>query len=207
VALRLDNILKNLNADQINEILSALQAGDIDHETATDQLFTLVYHELHDLASFLMKGERSGHSLQTTGLVHEAYLKLVRDDVDNWENRAHFFGVAARAMRQILVNHARHKQAAKRGGNWDRITLNENIGLDQKPDLRILDLDSALTRFAKKDERMARIAELRIFGGMRVKEVALVVGVSRSTVQGDWRVAKMWLNRELALDKMSGGAS
>ncbi len=197
----------NPNANEISRILRALNSGAIDHEVATDRLFTLVYQELHSLASLLMNGECSEHSLQSTGLVHEAYLHLVRDDVNDWENRAHFFGVAARAMRQILVDYARRKQAVKRGGDWIRISFDENVGINQNIDFRILDLDTALTRFAQKDQRMARIAEMRIFGGMRVKEVALVMGISRSTVQGDWRVAKMWLNRELALDKFASGAS
>jgi RNA polymerase sigma-70 factor, ECF subfamily len=190
-------LLNDLHARQINEILIELQVGNLDHEEATDRLFSIVYRELHSVATGLMCKESAQASMNATDLVHEAYLRLVRNEVANWENRAHFFGVAARAMRQILVDHARKKQTAKRGGDWQRVTLTENIGLGENLDERILDLDTALTRFSEQDNRMARIAELRIFGGLQVREIAHLLSVSRSTVQGDWRLAKMWLNREM----------
>ncbi len=159
------------------------------------------------MATSLVRRESSRNSLHATDLVHEAYLRLVRDEAATWENRAHFFGIASRAMRQILVDHARMKLAAKRGGGWKRITLTENMGLNQPLDERILDLDEALARFSKQDSRMAQIAELRIFGGLKTREVAHILGVSRSTVQGDWRVAKMWLSRALNGKNAAGGTA
>ena len=193
--------------NQVSDLLNRLQTGEMAHEEAIDQLFTLVYGELHSMATGFMHQESRDNSLHATDLVHEAYLRLVREESASWENRAHFFGVAARAMRQILVDHARKKHANKRGGDWKRITLTDNMGLNQPMDERILDLDEALTRFSKEDDRMAQIAELRIFGGLKIREVAHVLGVSRSTVQGDWRVAKMWLSRELTENKATGGTA
>ena len=183
---------------EITQLLLSLGAGDIDHRKASDQLFQVAYAELRKLASGLMMGERSDHTLQSTALVHEAYLRLVDDTRVEWQNRAHFFGVAARAMRQILVDHARRRSAAKRGGGWQKITLDDSLGLETTSDVEILDLENALTRLGEMNERMARIVELRIFGGLKVVEIAHVIGLSRQTIHDDWRVAKMWINRELA---------
>ena len=193
--------------NQVSELLNLLQTGEINHELGIDRLFTLVYGELHSMATGLMCQECHDNSLHATDLLHEAYLRLVSDEYASWENRAHFFGVAARSMRQILVDHARKKHANKRGGDWKRITLTDDLGLNQPLDERIIDLDEALTRFSQKDDRMAQIAEMRIFGGLKIREVAHVLGVSRSTAQGDWRVAKMWLSRELSEDKAAGGTA
>lgn len=192
------NRMSYLPPDPVGSILEELRIGGIDHQEATDRLFGLVYGELHRLASQMRRHERPDHTLQTSALVHEAYLHLVRDGVDDWENRAHFFGVAARAMRQILVDHARRRSAAKRGGGWARVTLDDDLGAPQHSDQRLLDLDSALTRLAEHAERMARVAELRIFGCLKMGEIAHVMRLSRSTVQDDWRIAKMWLARDLA---------
>lgn len=186
------------DAHKVDEVLAALQAGQIDHHQATDQLFDLIYNELRRQASRFMKRERAGHTLQTTALVHEAYLNLMRGTPSTWESRAHFLGIASRAMRQVLVDHARRRGAEKRGGAWDQVTLEEGILARDARDVEIIALDEALSRFAEQNERMARTAELHIFSGLRFKDIALVLDVSLRTVQGDWRVAKMWLGRELS---------
>jgi RNA polymerase sigma factor (TIGR02999 family) len=195
--------MRDEDRSEITQILLSLGADDIDHRKAADQLFEVAYAELRKLASGLMRGERSDHTLQSTALVHEAYLRLVDGTRVEWQNRAHFFGIAARAMRQILVDHARRRAAAKRGGGWHKITLDDALGLEAPSDVEVLDLEAALTRLAEMHERMARIVELRIFGGLKVVEIAHVIGLSRQTVHDDWRVAKMWINRELAEGSLS----
>jgi RNA polymerase sigma factor (TIGR02999 family) len=162
-----------------------------------DQIFEIVYNELRRLAGSLMRREQSDHTLQPTALVHEAYCRLVDQTRIEWQNRAHFFGIAARAMRQILVNYAYQRGAAKRGGDWKRITLDERLAVGTAPEIQILELDEALNKLAEIDERMAKVVELRVFAGMRVNEVAHMLSVSRRTVLKDWRVAKMWLHRLL----------
>jgi RNA polymerase sigma factor (TIGR02999 family) len=195
--------MRDEDRNEITQILLSLDADDIDHHKAADQLFEVAYAELRKLASDLLRGERSDHTLQSTALVHEAYIRLVDDTRVEWQNRAHFFGIAARAMRQILVDHARRRAAAKRGGGWQKITLDDSLGLEAPSDVEILDLEAALTRLAEMHERMARIVELRIIGGLKVVEIAHVIGLSRQTVHDDWRVAKMWINRELAEGSLS----
>jgi RNA polymerase sigma factor (TIGR02999 family) len=187
----------------ITQILLDLQSDRVSHRAAADQLFQVVYGELRRLASGLMRGERADHTLQSTALVHEVYLRLVDDSRVHWQNRAHFFGTAARAMRQILVDFARKRATDKRGGDWQRVTLDGAVGLEEASASELLDLEEALRRLAEHDERMARIVELRVFGGLTAKEVAHVIGMSRQTVQDDWRVAKMWLRHQLA----NGGVS
>ena len=182
---------------EITRILLDLPPDGAAHAKAADRIFQLVYDELHLVARNLMRRERTGHTLQATALVHEAYVRLVDGSRIEWQNRVHFFAVAARAMRQILVDHARERMAAKRGGDWQRVTLDERLGVIAKDDQQLLDIHDALGRLAESDERMARIVELRVFGGLTAQEVAAVLGISRSTVQGEWRVAKMWLAREL----------
>lgn len=183
---------------EITQILLSLDAEHIDRHKAADRLFDVAYSELRRLASDLMRGERPDHTLQSAALVHEAYLRLVDDKQVKWQNRAHFFGIAARAMRQILVDHARRRGAAKRGGGWQKVTLDDDLGLEEASDVEILHIEDVLTRLADMHERMARIVELRIFGGLTMVEIAHVIGLSRQTVHDDWRVAKMWINRELA---------
>ena len=183
---------------KVEAVLAALRAGEISYRQATDELFALIYGELHRQASRLMKSERTGHTLQTTALVHEAYLNLTRGKPQAWDSRGHFFGVASRAMRQVLVDQARRRVARKRGGAWTRVTLDDNLGLQEGRALEVLELDDALTRFAGKHARMALTAELRIFSGLELRDIANLLGVSIRTSQGDWRVAKMWLTRELA---------
>ncbi|MFH1755599.1 MAG: sigma-70 family RNA polymerase sigma factor [Candidatus Latescibacterota bacterium] len=184
------------NRHAITEILLKLPREPGSHRVATDRLFKIVYDELHSLASNLMRRERPDHTLQSTAIVHEAYLRLVGNSRIEWQNRAHFFGVAARAMRQILVDHARSRRAAKRGGDLQRLTLDENLGLEAVSDVEILHLEEALTRLGQVHERMVQVVEFRVFGGLKITEIAHVLGLSRQTIQDDWRVAKMWLCRE-----------
>jgi RNA polymerase sigma factor (TIGR02999 family) len=186
------------NRIELTRSLLAIQADEVTDPAAAKRVFELVYDELRRLASGLMRGERVDHTLQSTALVHEAYVRLVDDTLVEWENRAHFFRIAAQAMRRILVDHARRRAAAKRGGGWDRITLDERLGVAAPPDIEILQLEEALTQLGEMDARMARVVELRVFAGMTVEEVAHVLQVSERTVHKDWRVAKIWLARELA---------
>jgi RNA polymerase sigma factor (TIGR02999 family) len=183
--------------DETTRILLEIGSARASDREARDRLFSSVYDELRRMAVDLMRRERPGHTLRPTALVHETYLRLVHPDRASWENRAHFFGIAARAMRQILVEHAREKAAQKRGGALTRITLDEN--LDQQPSRihEILDLHSALERLSGMDERIGRVVELKIFGGLEMAELAHVLGVSKRTVEGDWTFARMWLGREL----------
>lgn len=169
-------------------------------EAALSDLRTLVYEELRGIARRQMRGERDDHTLRTTGLVHEAYLKLVDQDRTSWEDRQHFYAVAAQAMRRVLVDHARRRNAQKRGGGAPKISIDEaptpEIPAENPAD--ILAVDDALRRLAKQDERMAKVVECRLFGGYTLQETADALGVSRSTVIRDWRTARAWLNREFA---------
>jgi RNA polymerase sigma-70 factor (ECF subfamily) len=163
-----------------------------------DRVFELVYDELHGIAASLLRRERPDHTLRPTALIHEAYLKLVDESQLAWESRMHFFGIAVRAMRQILVAHARRKGRVKRGGRWQRVTLDDQLGPEGPSFFEILALDEALDKLAELDGRMAQVAELRLFAGLTMKEVAAVVGISKRTADGEWSVAKKWLRRELA---------
>ncbi len=163
----------------------------------TDRLLELVYAELRRIASRIMARERVDHTLQPTALVHEAYLRLVGGADLAWNDRVHFMSTAARAMRHILIDHARRREADKRGGGAQRVTLEEDVMLGSDPDLELLDLHRALEKLAEQDERGARVVEMRVFGGMTVKEVAHALGVSERTTNDDWAMARMWLAREL----------
>ena len=174
-------------------ILADLAKGDA---SATDRLLPMVYAELRALAASYMKDKPPGHTLQPTALVHEAYLRLVGGD-DAFANRAHFMAVAAKVMRGILVDHARSHEAEKRGGGWKRITLDQAATLASDADIDTLALDDVLSRLAEMDERKARVAEMRFFGGMSIEHVAEAIGVARSTVAEDWRMARAWLAKEL----------
>jgi RNA polymerase sigma factor (TIGR02999 family) len=161
----------------------------------------MVYDELRRLAARYLAGERPGHTLQPTALVHEAYIKLVDLTRVDWQGRTHFFAVGARVMRNLLIDHARGRGRAKRGGNLQRVTLVGNVqpfgGADLDLD-RLLVVDEALQRLAELDERQARVVELRFFGGLTVPEVSHFLGVSQRTVEGDWTHARAWLLRELS---------
>jgi RNA polymerase sigma factor (TIGR02999 family) len=174
---------------------------DAPDAAADDRLLALLYPELRRLASALMRRERPGHTLQATALVHEAYLKLVDGAQTDWNDRAHFLGVAARAMRQVLVDHARRRGAAKRGKGWHRVTLDEALEPGGQADLEILELDDALEKLAALDPRGARGAELRLFGGLTAPDIARILGVSTRTVESDWAMAKLWLARELGAER------
>ena len=178
----------------VTQLLLAWGQGE---ETALDKLTSLVYQELHRIAQRYMGGQRPGHTLQTTALVNEAYLKLVDFDRVQWRDRAHFFAVSAQVMRRILVDSARARSTQKRGGKTQQVTLDESGLAISEPSQEILDLDEALKNLAKVDARKERVVELRFFGGLTVKETAEVLKVSEDTVMRDWRLAKMWLLREL----------
>ena len=183
-------------ANGATQVLEALAGGDAG---AADRLLPLVYDELRALAASYFARQAVGHTLQPTALVHEAYLKLAGGGNAQWESRAHFFAVAARAMRQILMNHARDKAAAKRGGGRQRITLDEGVTPAGNGDreLDLLALDDALSQLSRLSERQATVVELRFFGGLTIAEAAHVLGVGTTTVEDDWHLARAWLGREL----------
>lgn len=179
----------------ITEQLLAWRAGD---GAALDRMMPLVYDELRRMARRYLSHERRGHTLQTSALVHEAYLRLVDESRMQWQDRAHFFGVAAQMMRFILVDHARRRLGAKRGGGAVHVTLDEKISGGADPALGVLALDEALAKLAALDPRKSRVAELRIFGGLTPTETAEVLQVSEATITRDWRMARAWLQRALA---------
>lgn len=181
----------------IQRILEQINAGD---ESAVERLLPLVYEELRALAKGRFAAQRSGHTLQPTALVHEAYLRLARNEKVEWTGKAHFMAVATKAMRQILINHARDRAAAKRGGDWQRVTLDAGVVPAQQRDFEFLTLNESLERLARLSERQARIVELRFFGGLSIAETAHVLEVGTTTVEDDWFVAKAWLARDLASD-------
>lgn len=185
-------------SNQVTRLLIDWQRGD---KAALDELMPFVYHQLRKLAAGYLGKERRDHTLQPTALIHEAYLRLVDQDLPRWQNRAHFFGVAARLMRQILVDHARSQKAAKRLGARQKISLDDAPPVFTHEDTaRLLTLDDALTKLATLDERKARVVEMRAFGGMSVEDTAAALGVSEPTVKRDMRFAQAWLRRELELD-------
>jgi RNA polymerase sigma factor (TIGR02999 family) len=179
-------------------LLHRLREPSGDSRAVWDRLYALVYPELKYVAANILRGDGPGHILQPTALVHEAYLKLVDGSHADWQDRAHFLAVAARAMRQVLVDYARRRGAAKRGGGWKRVTIHDAIAARSDHALEIIELDDALARLSQLSERMARVAELRVFGEMTHEEIADVLSVSRRTAAGDWAVARRWLARELA---------
>ena len=179
---------------EVTQLLVAWSNGD---KAALDRLMPLVYTELRRLARHYMSRERPGHTLQTTALVNEAYLRLVEQEGMRWENRAHFFGIAAHLMRQILVDHARSRQAAKRGGAQVRLSLGEVDRIASRPDVDLIALDEALGRLEAIDPQKSRIVELRYFGGLGIEETAEVIGVSPATVKREWSMARAWLRSEV----------
>jgi RNA polymerase sigma factor (TIGR02999 family) len=185
------------NRRLVTQILRQLDLSDPEQ---AEELLAVVYDELRQLAGRQLRGERPGHTLQPTALVHEAYIRLVDADGITWESRAHFFGIAARAMRQILVDHARRRDADKRGGGWERVTLDTGVAEDAGVDTDILDLHTALENLASHDADLARLVELRFFAGLTLDEAADALGVSRRKAAKDWSVARLWLQRELGGD-------
>ena len=175
-------------------LLRAWSEGD---QAALNELVPLVERELHRLARAYMRRERQGHTLQATALVNEVFLRLAHASTPRWQDRAHFVGIAARLMRQVLVDHARSRGYRKRGGSVQRVPLENAPLITPAPDLDVLAVDRALEAFAKVDARKSQVVELRFFGGLSVEETADVLGISVETVKRDWRVAKLWLAREL----------
>jgi RNA polymerase sigma-70 factor (ECF subfamily) len=158
----------------------------------------IVYGELRRMAHLYLQQERSDHTLQSTALVHEVYVRLVGQKLPDWQNRAHFFGVAARLMRQILVEYARSHQAAKRGGSACRVTLEEGLLWAQPADLDVIMLDHALQELSKLDEQQSRIVELRFFAGLSINDTAEILEISPATVTREWTTARVWLHREIS---------
>lgn len=184
--------------DEVSGLLQAWREGD--HE-ARDRLVPIVYDELRRRAAALLRRERSGHTLQPTALVHEAYLRLVRQDRAEWQNRAQFFAVASEMMRRILVDRARARKMAKRSGRWSRVTLVEDVARTSPREVDVLDLDKALEELSTFDRRKARVAELRFFGGLSLEEIGVVLDTSIATTMRDWRAARAWLFRRLSRAK------
>lgn len=179
---------------EVTQLLQRLRAGDPE---ARERLFPLVYDELRQVAQRALRRERPDHTLRPTELVHEAYLKLAGGRGGEWQDRAHFIGIAARAMRQILVDHARRRLAGKRGGGWERTTL-EAIGAEQElPPEELLALDAALERLEQFEPRLRALVEYRFFGGLPDREIAELLGVSERTVNRDWTRARAWLHKEV----------
>jgi len=186
----------NRNPGELTQLLIAWSQGDA---RALEQLAPLVYAELRKLAHRYMTRERVGHTLQTTALVHEAFLRLLGSPQESWQNRAHFYAIAAQMMRRILVDYARANSRAKRGGEATRITLEDVdlLGAEPALNLDVIALDAALEKLAEIDPRRSRVVELRFFGGLSVEETSYVLQVAPDTIVRDWRVAKAWLYRYL----------
>ena len=179
----------------VTGLLQAWRGGDVD---ARDRVATVVYEELRRRAGAYLRRERVGHTLQPTALVNEAFIRLVDQRNVRWQNRAHFFGIAAQAMRRILIDHARTQQRIKRGGVQQNVTLDEGMLAAAARSIDVLALDQALTRLAAIDERQARVVELRFFGGLSVEETATVMAISAATVKREWSMAKAWLYTQLS---------
>ena len=198
-----DHRTRGLSSVDVTTLLGELAQGK---QEAADQLIPLVYDELRRLADRYMRRERESHTLQTTALVHEAYLKLVEQRAVNWQSRAHFFGIAAQIMRRVLIDHARGRLRDKRGGGQPLVALDEALVFSPEQSSALVALDGALERLAALDARQAKIVELRFFGGLTVEEAAEVLGISPKTVKRDWSVAKAWLHGELK-PAYDGGAA
>jgi RNA polymerase sigma factor (TIGR02999 family) len=186
-------------AGEVTRLIGEYRRGD---DAALERLVPLVYGELRKIAARVLRGERDGHTLQPTALVHEAYLRMCDQKDVQWQNKAHFLGCAAQVMRHILVDSARAHRAGKRGGGAARVTLDDALGVAAARPLDVVALDDALSALAALDARQARVVELRYFGGLSIEETAEVLGVSPATVSNDWAIARTWLRRELR-----GGAS
>ena len=180
---------------QITQLLNDWSEGD---QVALKQLMPLVYDELHKMAKHYMQSQRTGHTLQTTALINEVYVKLAGQQEHNWKNRAHFFGVAAQAMRHILVDYVRQRGYQKRGGNAQRVELEEAMIVSNERAAELVELDEALNRLSELDERKSRVVELKYFGGLTNEEMAEVLKVTTKTIIRDWQFARSWLLRELS---------
>lgn len=193
--------MTKLTGHEITDLLQAWRQGD---QTALEKLTPQVYRELHRAAKGCMSGERDGHTMQTTALINELYLRLTDLKGIPWQNRAHFFAVCARQMRRILTDQARARKSHKRGRGAIPIWLEAVSLVSSRPQPELLAIDDALTALTKVDSRKAQVVELRFFGGLSVEETAEVLGVSPDTVVRDWKLAKAWLLRELSQERLDG---
>jgi RNA polymerase sigma factor (TIGR02999 family) len=185
--------------DGSNNISRLLRAWSEGNGKALDELMPLVYDELHRQAHRFLRRERQGHTLQTTALINEAYLNLIKQDCVTWQNREHFFAISANLMRRILINYANARHRKKRGGEVENLELDDSIMIaTNSKDLDLLALDEALTRLAKIDDQQAQIVELRYFGGLTIEETSDVLGIAPATIKRDWKMTKAWLYRELS---------
>ena len=191
-----------MTASKPSEVTRLLRQLDTGDRSGVDELFAAVYQQLRNLAAQFFRSEPKENTLQPTALVHEAYMKLVGQTHADWQGRTHFFAVAAQAMRRILVDHARRRRAAKRGGNRHRIALDDNLVIESNRDEDLLALEDALTKLTKLDPRQAQMTELRFFGGLSVAEVAKVMGISTRSVEREWTMVRAWLRRELGKSDM-----
>ena len=187
-------VMTSQSAEDITRLLRELTGGN---REALDQLLPMLYDELRKLAAAYLRRESREHTLQPTALVHEAWLRLADQSQVSWQNRAHFFGIAAQMMRRVLVDHARRHQADKRGAEFNLIALDEHIDAAAEPSFDLIALDDALRTLAALDPQKSRLVELRYFGGLSVEETAEVLGVSEPTVKRQWRTAKAWLYGEI----------
>ncbi len=185
------------HTSEITRLLAELSGGN---RQVVDSVMPLVYEELKQIANRQMRGERGGHTLNTTALVHEAYLNLIKNEELDWQNRAHFFSMAAIAMRRILIDYARRRVAEKRGGGLVVATFDEDVVVREARAEELIDLDEALERLASFDQRQAEVVTYKFFGGLKHEEIAEVLGVSVPTVHRDWRLARLWLSREMKQD-------
>ena len=192
--------MKPFPSQEVTQLLRAWSEGD---KSALDQLYQIVYDELRRLAHRYMSRENAGHTLQTTALVNEAYLRLAEVKEMNWQDRAHFFAVSADVMRRILIDEARARRAERRGGANLTIALDEALDAEKGEDLDLIALDLALQSLAQINQRQSQVIELRYFGGLTVEETAEVLKVSADTVMRDWRFAKAWLKREMVRESNS----
>jgi RNA polymerase sigma-70 factor, ECF subfamily len=189
--------MREENEKRVMDATGLLRAWSEGDQAALNELVPLVERELHQLARAYMGRERHDHTLQATALVNEVFLRLARGTAQEWKNRGHFVGIAARLMRQVLVDHARARGYQKRGGNAQRVPLEQAMPRSPEPELDVLAVDRALEALAKIDARKSQVVELRFFGGLSVEETAEALGISVETVKRDWRFAKLWLSREL----------
>ncbi len=186
-----------MSQEQLPEITRILKSWSGGNREAVDDLMPLVYDELHKVAAQYLRRQRPDHTLQPTALVNEAYLKLIDLSNVNWQDRAHFFAFASQTMRHILVDHARSLGREKRGGDAQKVSLDEAMSFSDEKEVDLLSLDEALRRLAKIDEQQSRIVELRFFGGLTVEETALVLHISPATVKREWRIARAWLYKAM----------
>ena len=182
----------------MQDVTQLLVAWNQGNQTALEELLPVVYDELRKLARSYLRRERSDHTLQATALVHGAYLRLIDQNQVTWQNRAHFFGIAAQMMRRILVNHAVAKQTEKRGGEVEKLSLDDAISFAQEREVDLIALDDALKELERLDPQQSRVVELRFFAGLSIEETAEVLHISPATVKREWATAKLWLHRQIS---------